>query len=303
VTADYTYDGLERMAIRTTQNMTPAGTTHYLYDRAGRLLVEADDTGQTLREYVWLDDMPLAVVSDVNTMSPNLYFVHADHLDTPVRMTDVSKNVVWDAYFLPFGTAESITGSASNNMRFPGQYFLIEDGLHYNWYRHYDSTLGRYVQADPLANAEITIPAELRMKRLRWAAVTILRESFLVLATNGQISSGPTLYYPRSAVSGSRTTDQIDEMSLGPIPNLYAYANGNPISYQDPTGLAAGDLLCEGFSGGCQSGGSYGTTAMYCVSGLNLCRDCAVKILGLGSDSSAEQTRVLRPFGIGGSTK
>lgn len=34
VTADYTYDGLERLAVRTTQNMTPAGTTHYVYDLA-----------------------------------------------------------------------------------------------------------------------------------------------------------------------------------------------------------------------------------------------------------------------------
>ena len=150
VTADYTYDGLERLAIRTTANMTPAGTTHYLYDRAGRLIVEADNTGQTLREYVWLDDMPLDVVSDVNTSSPHLYFVHADHLNTPVRMTDSSKSVVWDAFFLPFGTVESITGSAANNLRFPGQYFLIESGLHYNWHRHYDPTLGRYIQPDQL---------------------------------------------------------------------------------------------------------------------------------------------------------
>ena len=30
VTADDTYDGLERLAIRTTQNMTMTGTTHYL---------------------------------------------------------------------------------------------------------------------------------------------------------------------------------------------------------------------------------------------------------------------------------
>jgi hypothetical protein len=28
------------MSIRTMQNMTPAGTTHDIYDRAGRLLVE-----------------------------------------------------------------------------------------------------------------------------------------------------------------------------------------------------------------------------------------------------------------------
>jgi uncharacterized protein RhaS with RHS repeats len=100
VTADYTYDGLERLAIRNLQNMTPAGTTHYLYDLAGHLLVEADDTGQTLREYVWLDDMPLAVVSDVNTSSPNLYYVHADQIDTPVQITDGSKTVVWDALFI-----------------------------------------------------------------------------------------------------------------------------------------------------------------------------------------------------------
>ena len=45
---------------------------------------------------------------------------------------------------------------------------------------------------------------------------------------------------------------------------------------------AAGDLKCQGFSGGCQSGGSYGATAMYGVSGRVLCTDCTVKILGSG---------------------
>ena len=50
----------------------------------------------------------------------------------------------------PFGEVVSITGSASNNLRFPGQYFLLESGLHYNWHRHYDPTTGRYLQADPL---------------------------------------------------------------------------------------------------------------------------------------------------------
>ena len=150
VTADYTYDGLERMAIRTTQNMAPAGATHYLYDLSGRLLVEADNTGATLREYIWIDDLPLAVVSDVNSGNPNLYYVHGDQLNRPIKMTDASKAVVWDAVYLPFGAVLSITGPAANNLRFPGQYFLIESGLHYSWYRHYDPTLGRYTQPDPL---------------------------------------------------------------------------------------------------------------------------------------------------------
>jgi RHS repeat-associated protein len=150
VKADYTYDGLERMALRATQNMTPSGTTHYIYDLAGHLIAESTDSGGALREYVWLDDLPLAVVADIDTASPNLYFVHADHLDRPIKMTDASKAVVWDALYRPFGEAHSITGSAANNLRFPGQYFLIEAGLHYNWHRHYDPTLGRYTQPDPL---------------------------------------------------------------------------------------------------------------------------------------------------------
>jgi RHS repeat-associated protein len=150
VTADYVYDGLERLAIRTTQNMTPAGTTHYVHDLQGHLIAEANDIGQTLREYVWLDDMPLAVVADVATTNPQLWFVHADHVDRPIRMTDGTQAVVWDAVYWPFGGEVSITGSASHNLRFPGQYFLLESGLHYNWHRHYDPTTGRYLQPDPL---------------------------------------------------------------------------------------------------------------------------------------------------------
>ncbi|MEQ1713050.1 MAG: RHS repeat-associated core domain-containing protein, partial [Hyphomicrobium sp.] len=36
------------------------------------------------------------------------------------------------------------------NARFPGQWFQVESGLHYNWHRHYDPTIGRYTQPDPL---------------------------------------------------------------------------------------------------------------------------------------------------------
>ena len=101
-------------------------------------------------EYIWLGALPLAVIADVDTASPNLYYIHVDHLNRPVRMTDGAKVTVWDATWLPHGGVHAITGTAALDARFPGQWFQLESGLHYNWHRHYDPTTGRYTQADPL---------------------------------------------------------------------------------------------------------------------------------------------------------
>ncbi len=116
------------------------------------------------REYIWLPeaeiaptfqsraqvDRPVAVVDGVNTATPQTWYVATDHLHRPIRMTNAAKAVMWSATWTPWGAPHAITGAAVLNARFPGQWFQLESGLHYNWHRHYDPTLGRYTQPDPL---------------------------------------------------------------------------------------------------------------------------------------------------------
>ena len=117
-----------------------------------------------MREYIWLPeaeiaptaasratiDRPIAVVDGVDTATPATYYVHTDHLYRPIRMTTAAKSIVWSAEYQPWGAVQSLSGALTLDARFPGQWFQLEAGLHYNWHRHYDASLGRYTQADPL---------------------------------------------------------------------------------------------------------------------------------------------------------
>ena len=76
--------------------------------------------------------------------------VHADHLGRPIRLTDMTRATVWSAAYDPFGQPWQITGTVTQNVRFPGQFFLLESDLSYNWNRFYDAATGRYTQPDPL---------------------------------------------------------------------------------------------------------------------------------------------------------
>ncbi len=93
-----------------------------------------------------------SMASTVNSRSASITLGTSPRasLNRPVKMTNSTKAAVWTAVWQPWGAAQSITGSATLNARFPGQWFQVEAGLHYNWHRHYDPSLGRYTQPDPL---------------------------------------------------------------------------------------------------------------------------------------------------------
>ena len=121
----YAYDAFGLLASRTVnQSGSPTTTTLYVYDLKGHVIAETDTSGATRREYIWMDDLPVAVVSGVNTANPTLYYVHADHLGRPARMTAQNQSWVWDVIYSPFGATSYIwTNPATLDLRFPGQWF------------------------------------------------------------------------------------------------------------------------------------------------------------------------------------
>ena len=77
------------------------------------------------------------------------YYFHNDHLGTPQRVTDQPNTSVWSANYKPFWDANITTNTITNPFRFPGQYYDQETGLHYNYFRYYDTGIGRYLRGDP----------------------------------------------------------------------------------------------------------------------------------------------------------
>ena len=80
----------------------------------------------------------------------SLAYFHLDHLGTPIEMTDRAGKTVWEATYQAWGEVEMVSGSLKQPFRFQGQYFDEESGLHYNRFRYYDPSSGRFVSQDPI---------------------------------------------------------------------------------------------------------------------------------------------------------
>ncbi len=102
-------------------------------------------------ENLYLDDMPVAI-----TISGALSYLETDHLGTPRIAANPATNAQqwkWDFFADAFGgNAATIapSGGIDVKLRYPGQQFDSETGLHYNYFRDYEAGTGRYVESDPI---------------------------------------------------------------------------------------------------------------------------------------------------------
>ena len=101
--------------------------------------------------------LTVALLSPAALRAETLYFIHVDHLGTP-RLAigeDGVERWRWDQ-LEPFGDNVPIETMGTEGypinlpLRFPGQYADKETGLHYNYFRDYDPSIGRYGESDPI---------------------------------------------------------------------------------------------------------------------------------------------------------
>lgn len=160
ILATYSYDHRNRRTRKVKSgntNLLLVRTTIYAYDQYDQLIGEFNGAGSPQRTYVWRDNVPLAVISHGGTES--VHYIETDHLGSPIAVKDKDGTVVWrwesDAFgsTAPNEDADGDGNAFTLNLRFPGQYYDAESGLHYNHHRYYDPKIGRYLSSDPIGLA------------------------------------------------------------------------------------------------------------------------------------------------------
>jgi RHS repeat-associated protein len=164
----YTYD---HRNLRTLKYGPGGYFVIYTYDTNGRLLSE-NDSFAGVREYIWLGGEPVAMLARYpgqEATSSRRYILASNHLGVPLRAYEHgSGRAVWAMDQEVFGRGYEYNPQASSQpleisipIRYPGQYFDEETGLHYNGARYYSPDLGSFISPDPIL-VGVNVPPAVR---------------------------------------------------------------------------------------------------------------------------------------------
>ncbi|MFG2988649.1 putative T7SS-secreted protein [Streptomyces sp. NPDC048257] len=143
----FTWDGTVLCEQATTRDEAPGRSVVLTWDHNGlRPLAQT--------ERVVSDGMPQSGIDE------RFFAIVTDLVGTPTELIDEESNICWRTRATLWGaTAWNSGASAYTPLRFAGQYFDPETGIHYNCLRYYDPEIGRYISADPLGLAPAPNPS------------------------------------------------------------------------------------------------------------------------------------------------
>nr|WP_306109996.1 RHS repeat-associated core domain-containing protein [Pseudomonas sp. PB120] len=147
--ANYRYDAFGRRIAKTVD-----GKTTEFFWQGDRLVAES--SREHYRSYVYEPGTfrPLAMLDGKGPRKACPFYYQLDHLGTPQELTDYSGDIIWAAQYTAYGRLTRLNRDThqvlDQPLRFQGQYFDAETGLHYNRHRYYNPEVGRYLTQDPL---------------------------------------------------------------------------------------------------------------------------------------------------------
>ena len=141
------YDAAGRMRQEVLNGTT---TTQYLYDGTD-LVAEYDGSGTLLRRYVHGPgiDEPLVAYNGAGTAAKE--WLYADHLGSVVASANAAGTSTATYTYGPFGEPNQTAGV---RFRYTGQTFMPNLGLYYYKARFYSPVIGRFMQTDPIGDAD-----------------------------------------------------------------------------------------------------------------------------------------------------
>ncbi|MEV2226265.1 putative T7SS-secreted protein [Nocardia vinacea] len=155
----YTYDALGRRT--TKQHLTNDGVVieriDYTWD--GTHLVEQHATDSVTRWQYRPDSYtPITQHTDQTSVDREFYAIITDLAGTPVEVVTPAEATTAGIAVVGLWGSATWNGDAATLLRFPGQQYDSETGLHYNLNRFYDPGTGRYLTQDPLGLAPASNP-------------------------------------------------------------------------------------------------------------------------------------------------
>jgi RHS repeat-associated protein len=144
--ATYKYDAFGRRIEKTVDG----STTEFLW-QGERLIAESADNRYRTYIYEPGSFRPLAMLDGEGPLKATPFYYQLDHLGTPQELTDYSGEIMWSAKYRAYGNLAALdVAEIDNPLRFQGQYFDAETGLHYNRHRYYNPGTGRFLTPDPI---------------------------------------------------------------------------------------------------------------------------------------------------------
>ncbi|MGL4924677.1 RHS repeat-associated core domain-containing protein [Aeromonas sp. 30P] len=161
-TARYDYDAFGRRIRKTVSGAKGELVTEFLW-QANNLIAEnsyqlGDDkrrTDEQYRSFIYEPGSFKPLVQlEGEGVDAEVFHYQLDHLGTPLALTRDNGATAWQVRYRAYGNVwrEEIAEVATP-LRFQGQYFDAETGLHYNRHRYYQPETGRFITSDPIGLA------------------------------------------------------------------------------------------------------------------------------------------------------